>query len=143
MLDTLLIIHFFGLTISAGTGFYLAAMGSYAAKHIPREQIKPLMLGPGGAISNLGFIGLIIMICSGLAMVGLLLADETLVLGVEFYIKMALVASVTGYVLTMRRLAHKAKDESGPGSMITIKKFSPVGWALGVMTIAASVMTFH
>ena len=143
MFEALLTTHFFGLAISAGTGFYLAAMASHAAKALPREQIKPLMLGPGGAVSNLGFAGLIIMLCSGIAMVAYMLANNMVVLGVTFYIKMALVALVVSYVLTARNLARKAKSEEGPDSMIKIKKLSPVGLALSVMTIAASVVTFH
>lgn len=141
MRDILLTTHFFGLTISAGTGLYLAAMSRYAATHLPREQIKPLLLGPGGALSKVGNIGLAVMVVSGLAMA--LTSGGPAAFNHYFWIKMSLVTLVVIYVGLMNYLSHKARHEEGSETLLRMKKLGPVGLTLAVLTLAASVMSFH
>jgi hypothetical protein len=141
MREPLLILHFLGLSISAGTGVYLAAMSHFAAKNLDRSQIKPLMLGPGSAISNVGTTGLVVLVISGL---GLLTAIGDLArLDFYFWVKMGLVALLIAYLSIVRSLAGKAKQEPGVESMLKIKKLSPIGLLLSVFTVGAAVLAFH
>lgn len=141
MCETLLILHFLGLSISAGTGVYMAAMSNFAVKNLEPAQLKPLMLGFGGAISNVGTIGLLILVASGLG----LLANVGDLSAIDFFfwIKMGLVVLIITYVATMRSLANKAEKEMGPASMLTMKKLSPMGLALSALTVGAAVVAFH
>ena len=61
----MLITHFLGLSIGAGTGIYMAALSSYAAKLPDKAAAKAVMLGPGGAVSSVGLVGLILLLLSG------------------------------------------------------------------------------
>ncbi len=141
MRDFLLATHFIGLAIGAGTGVYLAAMGRWTVKHRGPPAVRDIMLGPGKAISDVGLVGLIVLVVSGLGLVSTnagFSAMPTL-----FWLKLALVALILLYVFLMRRLAAQAQAETGPATLLRMKKFGPFGVLLAALTVVVAVMTFH
>lgn len=141
MYDTLLIIHFFGLAIGAGTPFYMAAMARHVGKSGQPQQIKQVMLGPGGAVAMVGAVGLVLMLISGVGMYFQLGNGQSL--GMAFTVKMVFVGLIIIYVGTMKSLSKRAGKEEGMATMGTIKKLSPIGPVLSVVAICAAVVAFH
>jgi hypothetical protein len=141
MRDFLLSLHFLGLTIGAGTGVYLAALARWTAKHRGPPAVRDIMLGPGKAISDVGTIGLLLLIATGVALV--FGAGGFGAMPAAFWIKLALVALIVVFVGTMRALAVRARNESGPGTMLLMKKLGPLGLVLAVLTVGAAVAAFH
>ena len=141
MFKTLLIFHFLGLSIGAGTGVYLAALSAHAAKLADKSAAKAVMLGPGGVISNVGTVGLVLLLISGVGMVGL--NNGVIQWGLAFWIKMALVVLLVVYVTLMKWLALRAKQETVPKAAFTMKKLGPIGPTLAVCAIGAAVLAFQ
>lgn len=141
MYNVLLTVHFLGLSIGAGTGVYLAALASYAARQCDRAKARELMLGAGGVVSAVGLAGLILLLVSGILMV--LSVGGIDQFGTAFRWKMAAVAVLVVFVTAMKRLALQAKRESTPRAAIAMKKLGPVGPALAVLTIGLAVSAFH
>jgi len=137
----MLITHFLGLSIGAGTGIYMAALSAYAAKLPDKAVAKTVMLGSGGAISSVGLVGLSLLLLSGVWMVFV----EHMVVQWDwaFRIKMVLVGLIVVYVGTMHRLAGRAKQETVPQAVFTMKRLGPIGPVLGVFTIIAAVIAFQ
>jgi amino acid transporter len=141
MYKTMLMLHFVGLSIGAGTGIYLAALAAWAARHHDAASAGALMRGPGSAIANVGTIGLALMIVSGLAMIAII--GGTGQFGWVFWVKMALVTTIVAYIVTMKRLARQAQTRPSPQLGQRLKQLRPVGPVLGVATIALAVWAFH
>jgi uncharacterized membrane protein len=141
MNKTLLIFHFLGLSIGAGTGIYMAALSAYAAKMADKAAAKAVMLGPGDVISKVGTVGLVLLLISGAGMVAL--NDGVAKWGSIFLIKMALVLTLVIYVVSMKWLAARAKQETVPKAAFTMRKLGPVGPLLAVCTIGAAVLAFQ
>lgn len=136
---TLLLLHMFGLTIGAGTGVYLAAVGRHAARHLEQAEARTLLPGVNGAISRVGSIGLGILILSGIGMMAILGGAP----GAAFWIKMALVAAIVIFVSTMQVLARRIRRAGDAGAAMQMKRLAPLGPVLAVLTIAAAVAAFH
>ena len=133
----MLITHFLGLSIGAGTGIYMAALSSYAAK-LPD---KAVMLGPGGAVSSVGLVGLILLLLSG---AGMVFVDHiTAHWAWAFRVKLVLVGLIVIYVTIMHHLGVRAKREMAPRAAFTMKKLGTIGPLLAVFTIIAAVMAFQ
>ena len=141
MYKLLLITHFFGLSIGAGTGIYMAALSAYAAKTADRAEAGAVMLGPGGAISRVGSIGLVVLLLSGVGMIAV--SGGAAQWGLAFWVKMALVALIIVYVANMKMLAARAREEAEPKAAFIMKKLGPVGPILAVFTISAAVLAFQ
>jgi uncharacterized membrane protein len=141
MYKTMLVLHFVGLSIGAGTGIYLAALAAYAARHHDPAGAGALMRGAGGAIANVGTFGLALLIVSGLGMIAII--GGTGQFGWAFWVKMALVASIVAYIVAMKRLARRAQTQPSPRVGQRLKQLRPFGPALGVATIALAVLAFH
>lgn len=141
MYDVLFTVHMLGLALGAGTGFYMAALGAYAARSGDRSQIKAVMFGPGGVIARVGFIGLVLMVVSGAGMLAMM--GSLARFGWAFWTKMALVAVLVVFLAVMKRLSLRAQRETGPEAMLAIKRISPVGPALAVLIISFAVAAFR
>jgi uncharacterized membrane protein len=141
MYDFLLITHFFGLAIGAGTPFYLAALAAHAGKSGNPLLVKSTMLGSGGAILRVGSTGLGLLIITGILM--LMLSNTAGQVGWQFHAKMVAVVLITLHVINMMRLLRKARREEGMASMATIKKLAPAGPLLSLAIIVLAVMAFH
>lgn len=140
MHQLMLIMHFVGLSIGAGTGIYMAALSAYAAKLPDKAAAKAVMLGPGGAVSGVGVAGLTLLLLSG---VGMVFVDNIAAQwDLAFRIKMLLVGLIIIHVANMYRLAARAKRETTPQAAFTMKKLGPLGPILGVLTIIAAVIAF-
>ena len=141
MHQLMLIAHFLGLSIGAGTGIYMAALSAYAAKLPDKTEAKSVMLGPGAAVSKVGTVGLGLLLLSGLGMV---FVDNIAVQwDWAFRVKMVLVGLIIVYVAGMHRLASRAKREKVPQAVFIMKKLGPIGPLLAVFTIIAAVMAFQ
>jgi hypothetical protein len=140
MYKLLLVAHFLGLSIGAGTGVYLAALSSYAGKLADKSEAKAVMLGPGGVISKVGTFGLVLLLVSGAGMVA---ADGGVAQwGPAFWLKMALVVMLIVYVTSMKWLAACARRETDPAAASTMKRLGPLGPTLALFTIGAAVVAF-
>jgi len=137
---SLLLLHMFGLTIGAGTGFYLAAIGRHAARHLEQAEARTLIPGISGAISRLGSVGLALLLLSGIGMATL---AGSAAFGTAFWIKMALVVAIVVYVGTMQMLAARARRAGDVTAVSMMKRLAPIGPALAVATLAAAVVAFH
>jgi len=137
---TLLILHMFGLTIGAGTGFYLAAVGRHAARHLEQAEARTLIPGVNGAISKLGTLGLALLLLSG---VGMVTMAGSAALNTVFWIKMALVGAIVVYVGVMHSLAARSRRAGDASALLTMKKLSPIGPVLAVATLSAAVLAFR
>ena len=141
MFKTLLIFHFLGLSIGAGTGVYLAALSAHAAKLADKSAARSVMLGPGAVIANVGTVGLALLLISGVGMVAI---DNGMVRwDTAFWIKMALVFSIVIYVAGMKWLTARARRETVPKAAFTMKKLGPVGPVLAACAIGAAVLAFQ
>lgn len=140
MFKLLLITHFLGLSIGAGTGVYMAALSAYAGKIADKTEAKAVMLGPGGAISSVGTIGLAMLLLSGMGMVAV--GGGVAQWGIAFWIKMALVGLIVVYVMSLKRLAARARLETTPNAAIAMKKLGPIGPMLAIFTVSAAVLAF-
>jgi uncharacterized membrane protein YbhN (UPF0104 family) len=141
MHQLMLITHFVGLSIGAGTGIYMAALSSYAAKLPDKAAAKAVMLGPGAAVSSVGLVGLILLLVSGAGMV--FVDDIAAHWAWAFRVKMLLVGLIVIYIAAMHRLGVRAKQETTPRAAFTMKKLGPIGPLLAVFTIIAAVMAFQ
>lgn len=139
MFQTLLVLHMLGLSIGAGTGIYIAAVSRHAARNLDHAEARALMPGIAGAISGVGAIGLGLLILSG---IGLVAVMGTGALGTAFWIKMALVAAIVAYVVTLHVLARRLRD--GDARAVALKnRLAPVGPLLAVLTLIAAVAAFN
>jgi uncharacterized membrane protein len=134
----LLILHMIGLSIGAGTGIYIAAVGRHAARNLEQAEARTLIPGVNGAISKIGTIGLALLLASGL---GLAIVMGPAALGTAFWVKMALVALLVVYLGVVHRLA--ARTRNGDLSAVaTLKSIGPVGPTLALLTIVSAVVAF-
>ena len=137
---TLLLLHMFGLTVGAGTGFYIAAVGRHAARNMEQAEARTLIPGINGAISKLGTVGLALLLVSG---TGLAWVMGPAVLTVAFQIKMVLVALIVAFVGAMHYLAARTRRTADIQAAQTMRKLGPLGPLLAVATLIAAVMAFH
>jgi len=137
---TLLLLHMFGLTVGAGTGFYIAAIGRHAARNMEQAEARTLIPGINGAISKLGTVGLALLLVSG---IGLALILGPAVFNTAFQIKMWLVVLVVVFVGTMHHLAARTRRAGDIRAAQMMRKLGPLGPLLAVATLIAAVMAFH
>jgi len=137
---TLLLLHMFGLTIGAGTGFYVAAIGRYAARNLDQAEARTLIPGVSSAVSRVGAIGLALLLVSG---IGLAMIIGPSVFNTAFQIKMALVVLIVAFVGAMHYLGARTRRAGDTRAALMMKKLGPVGPVLAVSTLAAAVVAFH
>jgi uncharacterized membrane protein len=137
---TLLLLHLFGLTIGAGTGIYLAAIGRHAARNLDQAEARTLIPGVNGAISKVGTVGLAVLLVSG---IGLAMMMGPAVISTLFLVKMSLVAAIVVFVGTMQVLARRTRRLGDTAAAATMRKISPLGPVLAILTLMAAVGAFH
>jgi len=140
MYDLLLFLHFFGVAIGAGTGFYMLAVHKHAARNLDQAEARTIMPGIAAAISRVGTIGLTLLIISG---VGMALIMGTAALTTWFAFKMLLVVLIVGFVVTMKRLAGRVQRNGDLQAASRMKKLGIAGPVLGTLTILVAVSVFH
>jgi len=136
----LLLLHMFGLTIGAGTGFYIGAVARHAERNLEQAEARTLIPGVNGALSKLGTIGLALLLISG---IGLAQMMGTAAFNTAFLIKMGLVVAIVIFVGTMHVLAARSRRASDMNAVMLMKKLGPVGPVLAVATLVAAVAAFH
>jgi hypothetical protein len=137
---TLLLLHMFGLTIGAGTGIYLAAIGRHAARNLDQAEARTLIPGVNGAISKVGTVGLALLLASG---IGLAMMRGPAVINTLFLVKMSLVAAIVVFVGTMQVLARRTRRAGDTAAAATMNKIGPLGPVLAILTLVAAVGAFH
>ena len=140
MYDTLLFLHFFGISIGAGTGIYLMALSRHATQNLDQAEARTLMPGMTRTISGVGTIGLLMLIASGLLM-ALMLGKG--VLSGMFVTKMVLVGMLVLFVMVMQYLGGKLQQQGDKRIALRMKRISFLGPLLGGSIILIAVMAFH
>jgi len=144
MYDFILILHFLGLAIGAGTSFYMLGLALHARRLKDPEAAKKIMLGAGAAITGVGLLGLILLLASGYFLL-MQSGIEIKTLNWAFWMKMAMVVAILIYTVTMKIFAIKAKrreGEEGIAAMKKMKRFAPIGPFLAFLVISFAVLAF-
>jgi len=113
MYDFILILHFLGLAMGAGTSFYMLGLALHARRLKDPEAAKKVMLGAGAAITGIGLLGLILLLASGYFLL-MQSGIDIKTLNWAFWMKMAMVAAILIYTVTMKIFAIKAKRREAP-----------------------------
>ncbi|MBI1424158.1 MAG: hypothetical protein GC149_11870 [Gammaproteobacteria bacterium] len=140
MFDTLLFLHFFGISIGAGTGIYMLALSRHAARNLDQAEARTLMPGVTNTISGVGKLGLLVLIVSGISM--------TVVMGKSawsgmFLTKLILVALLVVFLLAMRQLVRRVQVKGDMSAAQLMKRIALLGPALGILIIFTAVLAFH
>ena len=140
MFDTLLFLHFIGISIGAGTGIYMMALSRHAARNMDQAEARTLMPGVANTISGVGKLGLILLIASGITM--------TLIMGKSvwsglFLTKMILVALLIVFLVVINKLARRVHVKGDMSAAQVMKKISVLGPMLAMLTIFTAVLAFH
>jgi hypothetical protein len=140
MLDnTLVILHFLGLTMGVSTGFANMAMAGVIAKAAPNE--KPILARFAPAMSRIGAVGLALLWASGIAIV-LTRYGTFSVLPRPFLVKLAAVVVLTALVGYIHVLLPRAQK----GDMAAAARIQTVGKLTGPFALIAiifAVITFN
>lgn len=145
MYDFILILHFLGVAMGAGTSFYMLGLSLHARRQKERAAAKQVMLGSGAAISGIGLIGLIMLIATG----GYLFQASGVEIGSlhwAFWLKMLMVTAIVFYVVVMKMLAIKAKRREGEEGEMIMKKMKRLAWLgpiLAFLVISFAVLAFR
>jgi uncharacterized membrane protein len=140
MFDTLLFLHFFGISIGAGTGVYLLALHRHAARNLEQAEARTLMPGVARAVSGVGKLGLVILLVSGLAMAMMMGKG---VLSTMFVTKLILVALLIVFLLVMQHLSKRVQVQGDLSVAGVMKRLAVLGPMLGGLTIFTAVLAFH
>ncbi len=145
MYDFILILHFLGLSMGAGTSFYMLGLALHARRLKDPEAAKKIVLGAGAAISGVGLVGLLLLLTSGYFLL-MQSAVEIRTLSWAFWMKMAMVVAILVYTVMMKIFAIKAKRREGEecvAAMKKIKRFAPIGPFLAFLVISFAVLAFN
>jgi uncharacterized membrane protein len=140
MFDTLLFLHFFGISIGAGTGIYMLALSRHAARNLEQAEARTLMPGIANTISGVGKLGLLVLIASGMIMT--LLMGKSVWSGV-FLTKLILVALLIVFLIVINRLATRVQAKGDMSAARVMKKIAVLGPMLGMLIIFTAVLAFH
>ena len=140
MFDTLLFLHFIGISIGAGTGVYMMALARHAAKNLDQAEARTLMPGVVGTVSGVGTLGLVLLLASGVAMSAIL--GNSIYSGM-FIAKMVLVVVLVTFVVVMKYLERRVRIAGDMSAARLMKKIAILGPVLGLSTIFTAVMAFH
>lgn len=140
MYNVLLFLHFFGISIGAGTGIYLMALSHHASRNLEQAEARTLIPGIAGTISRVGIFGLTLLIISGAGMLYML--GSNILHGV-FLGKLVLVLLIVLFVSVMSYLSARVRHKADISAAKTMKRIAVLGPVLGVLTILTAVITFH
>jgi len=138
--QTLFTLHMIGLAIGAGTGVYVAMVNRHAARSINPDQARALMPGINTALMRVGYVGLTLLLLSGIGMMALIGGRS---LGPWFTIKMVFVVGIILFVGMMHMLAARVRRTGDAGLAGTMKKLGLAGPTLALLTVIAAVAAFH
>ena len=139
MRETMLIVHFVGLSMALGTGFANLFLAAAAAKLDPPERGK-FMLNTV-ALVRMGQIGLGLLLISGFYMI----TPYWKVLGeMPFLIaKLVLVALLIVLVSVVSIMAKKAKQANDPMMLLKVKPYGMVNFFIGITIAILAVLSFQ
>jgi uncharacterized membrane protein len=139
MLDnTLVILHFLGLTMGLSTGFSNMVMAGLIAKAAPNE--KPVLQRFAPAMSRIGAVGLVLLWVTGIAIV-LTRYGSFSILPRPFLVKLAAVVLLTVFVGYMHVLMPKAQ-RGDQAARARIEMLGKMTGPLAIIAIIFAVITF-
>jgi uncharacterized membrane protein len=139
MRETMLILHFIGLTMGLGTSFAHAFLGMATAKMSPDEVTKFRMHSL--VLSRMGHIGLALLIISGLYLI--IPYWEMLPSSPLLILKLVLVVVL---LLLIARIGSYAKKAKGGDAELQLKKMEQLGkltMMIGLAIVIIAVSVFH
>ena len=132
-------IHFIGLTMALGAGFANLFLGTVASKLEPAERgsfmSKIMILG------RMGQIGLGLLLLSGLYLIlpyWKTLNEMPLLLAKLCFVALLLI-SVSWILMTVS----KAKKQSNPALLATIRPLSMLNFLIGIAIVVLAVLAFN
>jgi hypothetical protein len=139
MLDnTLLVLHFLGLSLGLSTGFANMVMAGLIAKAAPQE--KPVLRRFPPAMARVGAIGLVLLWGSGIAIV-LTRYGSFAILPRPFIVKLIAVVLLTAAVAYIHVLIPKAQGGDA-AAMARIEVLGKATGPLALIAIIFAVITF-
>jgi hypothetical protein len=139
MLDnTLVILHFIGLTMGLSTGFSNMVLAGLMAKAAPAEKAVLARFPP--AMSRIGAIGLALLWASGLAIVKTRYGSFS-ILPQTFIIKLAAVVLLTLCVIYIHVLQGRV-NKGDTAAMAQIQTVGRITGPLALIAIIFAVITF-
>lgn len=142
MQDTLLILHFVGLSLGVGTSFAMMRLGM-ALKEAPPAE-RGLVMKYALSISKNGGIGLGLLLLTGLGMlftrgVSTVFASG----GPAFHVKLLLVVILSGLLGYSQVLIKRMRERQDAAAAATMQKIGPVMLFTGLAIVICAVLAFH
>jgi len=135
------IIHMVGMAMVIGSGFSILALKK-GSSDMNKAEREPFMLR-GFAVTNIGAMGIALVLISGLAMIaqsGGAFVEQG---GTFFLAKLVLFLLYVVVFVSLRKRVKKARLTNGGPLMVNMSKFVVLMNVLGVMIIVAAVLSFH
>lgn len=139
MRETMLIVHFIGLTMGLGTGFAHAFLGSIASKMTAEEAIKFRMHSL--VLSKMGHIGITLLLISGLYMITpywKVLSSMPLLIA-----KLSLVVVLITLISLIGIAAKKAKNGDAAVQLKKMETLGKLTLLVGLAIVVLAVKNFH
>lgn len=139
MRETMLILHFIGLSMGLGTSFAHAFLGIAAAKMTPEEAVKlrvhSLVLG------TMGNIGMSLLVISGLY---LITPFWSVLTSMPFLMaKLALVVVLIGLIVMINMLVKKARTGDAAVELKKMGKLGKMTLIISLAIVILAVCIFH
>lgn len=137
--DILLLTHFLGLIIGAGSGFALFVI-SFLSPRFPVETRRAVILALF-PLRYISYIGLAILIISGLSLT--LLFYPLWATNLYFQIKLASVAALVLISLAGLVLMHRLRKGGPDHDLRRLGLLGKIGFALSLIAVGCAVRAFH
>jgi uncharacterized membrane protein len=139
MRETMLILHFIGLSMGLGTSFAHAFLGIATAKMSPEEVIKFRVHSL--VLSNMGNVGLGLLVVSGLYLITpywSILTSLPLLMG-----KLVLVVVLTILILMINTFARRARNGDAEFYLKKMEKLGKMTLIIALTIVVLAVCVFH
>lgn len=139
MRETMLVLHFIGLSMGLGTSFAHAFLGNATAKMTPDEAVKFRVHSL--VLSNMGNVGIVLLVISGLYLITpfwSVLTSMPLLMT-----KLALVAILIMLIIMINMLAKKARIGDAETHLKKMATFGKMTLLVSLAIVILAVYVFH
>jgi len=139
MRETMLILHFIGLSMGLGTSFAHAFLGMATSKMSPDEVVKFRVHSL--VLSNMGKLGIVLLVVSGLYLITPLwsvLPSMPLLMA-----KLALVAILIALISMINMLVKKARNGDAAVELKKMEKLGKMTLIISLAIVILAVSVFH
>lgn len=139
MRETMLILHFIGLSMGLGTSFAHAFLGMATKKMAPEEVVKFRVHSL--VLSNMGNVGIGLLVISGLYLITpfwSVLTSMPLLIA-----KLALVDVLIVLIIIINMLAKKARNGDAAVELKKMEKFGKMTLVIAITIVILAVSVFH